>query len=311
MPRGQKIKQVTMKNDLFDPKFTTTFAPDSVIRYLQGCILPGQPHHMVLKDKLVDEMESYRTSGKTHPINEIIEDLTMNRNLKKDISGWGLIYYPGVLRNEQGKFPTAEVYINPATIGIGMRVFINLSDRNKEVLNLNVEKMGVNKTIVLYPGEAFSLSTGIAQSLGVILKNTTFEKIDGSKGHRHINIRKDPSLRQLLVMDGYINMEQLTAQAQELLKKKTGIDINVDSIKEKLETSLGKDTVEKAANLITKTPGDVPISVDDEVYIQNLHDSFERRDEIKDLLVDGFKRFYTDEDASQVNEGTSGVTSEE
>lgn len=271
MPRGQKVKQVTMKNDFFDPKFTTTFAPDTIIRYLQGCILPGQPHHMVLKDKLVDEMESYLHAGKTHPISEIIEDLTLNRNLKKDISGWGLIYYPGVYRNEQGKFSVPEVQINPATIGIGMRVFINLSDRNKEVLHLNVEKMGVTKTIVLFPGEAFSLSTGIAQSLGVILKSTTFEKIEGSKGHRHINIRKDPAMRQLLVMDGYINIEQLTAQAQELLKKKTGIDLNVDTIKEQLESmhssqgdkkfeeyKITREKAEEAAKLIINKYNSIP-----------------------------------------------------
>jgi len=221
MVKGKKVKQAQLKDNFFSPKFPTTFNQETAIKYLDSKVIPGQSYHIILKDELMDEITAM---GSAHPISEIIKDLRSSLSLKDDIDGWGLTYYPPTLRGENGKFPSKEIKIHTAPAGVGIRVFLMLQG-TKEILHIKVETVGIDKQVALFPGEGFSLTILLAQSMEVSIKNVTFEKLESEKGHRPVNVKKNPEHRHLLIMDGYINAEVLANQAQKFFKSKLGTEI--------------------------------------------------------------------------------------
>lgn len=226
MGKTKKVRQVQIDDSIFKNKFPIVFNQDPVVEYLKTSIYPDQPFRTLLKDKLMEELKD----KPEHPMKEVIEDLVLNRGLKKDIEGWGAIYYPPVLRNEEGKFITQKTILENAPYGVGLRVFINLG-KTKEILNIDFTSFGATKKIVLYPDEAFSLDLGIAQAVEVSVYNNSFEKIEAIKGRRPLGIKKNPENRCLLIMDGYISIETLAENASKYIKEKTGYEFDFNDIK--------------------------------------------------------------------------------
>lgn len=223
---SRKIKEVIIRDDVFHPKFRTSFDEESVMEYLED--KTNTPHEMVilLKDHLSQEI----AENPNHPLIEMFEEIKLHRNLKEDIDGWALNYYrPAEKKN--GKY-LGEVDIPRASIGVAHRIFLNLGPSN-EILNLDLETpVGrIIKQIVLFPGEGFELSVLYCNSISFKLKNVKSEMLKTDrKGHRPTKIPKNPGQRHFLVLDGYLSPEVILSNAQDIISKKFGKDIDIKEL---------------------------------------------------------------------------------
>lgn len=206
-----KTKQVQFKQDPFSNCSTepVTFDTNHLLEYLTSCIPEGQKIARLTKD----DIDIICNVNKNHIISHVVEEITSLYDIKKDIQGWSLVYYP----------PGDEIDIERSEFTVGYKVLIQLSGREvyTGVLYQSGMKLDIPRKIVLSQNTAFNLPGQMSQVIQLKCNNKKAENVAAKPGHRPMRVKKDPSKRHVLVLEGYINPDVFN----EMIKEKSGIDI--------------------------------------------------------------------------------------
>lgn len=206
-----KVKEVQFKENPLSKcsREPITFDTSRLIEYLSSCVHEGQTFGQLTKD----DIDTLFQINKNHIIKSVIQEITDLYDIKKDIQGWSLTYYT----------PGGDLEIPPSEFTVGYKVLIQLGGR--EVYTAVIHQAGrdidVPQKIVLTQDSAYNLPGRLSQIIKLKCNSKKAENVSARPGHRPIRVKKDPSKRHVLILEGYINPDVFN----QMIKEKSGIDI--------------------------------------------------------------------------------------
>jgi len=177
-------------------------------------------------------------SGTTDPhfpqrIHRLIEQVRAVHNVGKDLQGWDVTYYPP---------PNGQMYLRipPPPGMVGARYVLCLGSPEYIDVQVKQGKADASTKVRVAQNDSISLPIGVAQVCTLVVDNTTGFTMEARKGFRAQTIRKQPSNRHIVVLDGYadaailtkkinINAKAVAADAEGAQKIIDAFDINLKS----------------------------------------------------------------------------------
>lgn len=207
----RKSKRSELKINLMQDARKERISTDTeaLITYLQACIPEGQNHAVLLKD----EINNYLQVNSEHILGDLIQKIQMFYNIKSDISGWSMSYFP----------PGQDLEIKSTDASVGIRILYQI--KGSEIYTPYVSFSGQvakNAPFFMSSGCAITIPGLVCQFLRFSCDCKKNGRIEFKNGFRSKPKTKDSANRHLLVIDGHFSEEAL----KTAVKEKIGVDVD-------------------------------------------------------------------------------------
>jgi len=157
-------------------------------------------------------------------IQTAIEQIKGMFNVKNEVKSWTASYYHPSMNTVKG----SEIVIQPGEKGLGCRFIIVVGTRDIANLSVSTGSINAENPMLMLSGDCLNLKITICPVLSITFKNVGAEKLPARKGFRETIIKKIPSNRHIIVLDGHIEVSDVISHVAKKLIGKTSTDTSND-----------------------------------------------------------------------------------